>query len=239
MSWSSGSVRPNISYSGACQPATMFRPILPAEVVGRRELLRRDDRMVERGVDGAEHADPLGLGEEAGRPHERVEGAAVEVGVGAPVRPAGDREQEVDARLVRDPGEPEIVVPGRVPPFRCGRDRESRFGVGENKPSWNPMPTPFRPAAFGIARPVSEVPGVRGNGRNQPGHTGIAPSANRSKGPGPSGRRPSTVAYTIARAWSRRRSRARVANSCTVSARWAPQESRPPSSGTPAASSRT
>jgi hypothetical protein len=29
VSWSSGSVRPSISYSGACQPATIFNPARP------------------------------------------------------------------------------------------------------------------------------------------------------------------------------------------------------------------
>ena len=80
------------------QPEAAF-----ADMVGGDHLLRRNDRIEQRRMHGAEHGDALGRGEQAGRPGDGLERRALVVGVAAVALPAPDREQEIDAGLVRHP----------------------------------------------------------------------------------------------------------------------------------------
>jgi hypothetical protein len=116
-----------------------------ADVIGGGELLGRDDRMMERGVHCAEYADATGVGEQAGRPHERIKGAAVEVGVLPPVGPPGDRQHEVDSYLVGEPGESKIVLPGRRPSLGGRGNRQARCRVGREEPELKSHGTPPSP----------------------------------------------------------------------------------------------
>ena len=89
-----------------------------ADLVHGCQLLGDNDWMVGGGVDGGEDIDVARLGQERGRPGDRFQHVAMEIGFPAVANPAGDRQHEVDAGVVEHPGKLEIVCPRVVPAFR-------------------------------------------------------------------------------------------------------------------------
>src|SRR5262245_55577310 len=89
-----------------------------ADMVGGDEFLGGDQRMEQRRVHGAEHGHALRHGEEAHRPGDGLERAAVKIGLAAIALPAADRQHEVDAGLVGHAGEAGAVRPARGPALR-------------------------------------------------------------------------------------------------------------------------
>ena len=73
------------------------------------------------------------LASRRGGPRHRLEHALVEVGLAAVADPAGDREHEVDADPVGDPGQPEVVLPGPRPALRDGGDGQAAAAVGREQ----------------------------------------------------------------------------------------------------------
>ena len=98
-----------------------------ADVVGGDELLRGNDRMEQRRVDGAEHGDALGRLQQAAGPGHRLQRRAVEIGVAAVAFPAADRQHEIDAGFVGHRAEREAIRPARGPALRrLGRGARRR-----------------------------------------------------------------------------------------------------------------
>ena len=89
-----------------------------ADVVGGDEFLGRDQRMKQRCVDRAEYGHALGGAEQAYRPGNRFKRPAVKIGVAAVTLPARDRQHEIEAGLVREPGQSQAVGPTRRPALR-------------------------------------------------------------------------------------------------------------------------
>ena len=100
-----------------------------ADLVGGDELLGRDDRMEQRRVHGAEHDQPLGRGQQPGRPGDGLQRRAHVVGVAAVALPAPDRQHELDAGLVGHAGEREVVLPVAGPALRHHGDRAAGRAV--------------------------------------------------------------------------------------------------------------
>ena len=94
-----------------------------ADVVGGDHFLGGDDGIEDRRVHGAEHGDVLGAGEQPGRPGDGFERRALVVGVAAVALPAPDRQQEVDAGVVRHLRQPLVVRPIAGPALGHERDR--------------------------------------------------------------------------------------------------------------------
>src|SRR6478672_5078117 len=89
-----------------------------ADVVGGHEFLRRDQRVEQGRVHRAEYGHALRRREEADRPGDGLQRAAVKIRVAAVALPPADRQHEVDARLVRHAREAQAVRPTRGPTFR-------------------------------------------------------------------------------------------------------------------------
>src|SRR5581483_2561248 len=109
------------------------------EEVDGRHLLGRDDRVDHRRVDRPEDGAARRVREHPGRPRDRLERGAVEVGGAAVAAPATDREDELESRLVDEPGDGEVVLPGRLPRARRGRDREAAAAVRGEEAELQPV----------------------------------------------------------------------------------------------------
>src|SRR5215469_1305821 len=71
-----------------------------ADMIGSDHFLRRDHRIENRRVDGAEHRDALGAGEQGACPGDGFERGSLIVGDPAISLPAADRKEKIDAGLV-------------------------------------------------------------------------------------------------------------------------------------------
>src|SRR5438093_13215225 len=71
-----------------------------ADVIGRDDLLRREHRRKDRHMHGAEHGEALGGGQQAARPGDGLERAALEIGLAAIALPAPDWHEAFDAGRV-------------------------------------------------------------------------------------------------------------------------------------------
>ena len=89
-----------------------------ADVIGRDDLLRREHRRKERHMHGAEHGEACGGGQQAARPGDSLERAALEIGRAAIALPAPDRHHAFDAGRVRHLSEPDILIKGVLPALR-------------------------------------------------------------------------------------------------------------------------
>jgi hypothetical protein len=97
-----------------------------ANVIGGGHFLRRDHRIENRRVHCAEHGDAPGNGEERGRPGDCFKRRALIIGRPAISLPATDRQQEIDACLVRHQREFLVVRPAPRPTF--GNERYGASG---------------------------------------------------------------------------------------------------------------
>jgi hypothetical protein len=78
----------------------------------------------------AKDGDVLGRGQQARGPGHRFQHAAVKIGLAAIADPAGDRQHEVDARLIQHLGQFQVVVPAVHPAFGRLRRGHARGAVG-------------------------------------------------------------------------------------------------------------
>src|SRR5438132_3192627 len=98
-----------------------------ADVIGRDDLLRREHRRKNRYMHGAEHGEALGGGQQAARPGEGFECAALEISHAAIALPAPNRHQAFEAGRVCHLGEPDILREGVLPALRHrGRSAAAR-----------------------------------------------------------------------------------------------------------------
>ncbi len=97
-----------------------------ANVIGRDQRLGRDQRMKQGRMDCGEHRHARGRGLETGRPGDSLQRRAVKVGIAAIALPTGDRQHEIDASVVRHPGEVQTVRPVCRPALRHFGGRAAR-----------------------------------------------------------------------------------------------------------------
>src|SRR6185436_21144462 len=91
------------------------------DVVGGDHLLGSDEWMEQRGVNGAEHRDPLCGGEQPTGPSNGLKRGAMKIAVAAVTLPPSDREEEIDAAFVGDTRHLETIRPGCLPTLRHQR----------------------------------------------------------------------------------------------------------------------
>ena len=82
------------------------------------ELLGDDHRMVRRRMDRRENGEVARFRQQAGRPGDGFEHAALEIRLAAIADPARDRQHEIEAGLVEQLRELQVVVPTRSPALR-------------------------------------------------------------------------------------------------------------------------
>ena len=97
-----------------------------ADVVGGDHFLRRHHRIEDRRMHGTEHSDVLGGAEQPGRPGDRFQRRALIISVAAVALPAPDRQEEIDAGVVRHDRELLVVGPAARPAL--GHQRHGAAG---------------------------------------------------------------------------------------------------------------
>jgi hypothetical protein len=90
-------------------------------------------------VDGAERHDALGRGQDARRPGQRLEAAAVMVVNAAVALPAAERQQEIEPRRIRHLRGGEVLFPRAFPPLRHPRRRQTAGTVHAEQPEFQGM----------------------------------------------------------------------------------------------------
>jgi len=93
-----------------------------ADMIGGDHFLRRNDGIENRRVDRAEHGDALGDGKQRRRPGDCFERRSLIIGGPAISLPAADRQQKIDARLVRHQRQFLVIRPAARPAFRNERN---------------------------------------------------------------------------------------------------------------------
>ena len=88
------------------------------QLISRSQLLGRHHRVDECSVYRRENIDAFRVRQKTGRPRQRFQHAAVEIGFTSVADPSGDRQEKLDARFIGQLCQSDIVLPGVHPSFR-------------------------------------------------------------------------------------------------------------------------